>query len=74
MAKATFWTVTDVEARKCGEDVYKRQVVMYIITLLIFLTTKGAINYPNAEIENIIRNTPVSYTHLKHLLLVYITL
>lgn len=45
-------------------------VVMYIITLLIFLTTKGAINYPNAEIENIIRNTLVMiFTGLNSLII-----
>lgn len=45
-------------------------VVMYIITLLIFLTTKGAINYPNAEIENVIRNTLVMiFTGLNSLII-----
>ena len=44
-------------------------VVMYIITLLIFLTTKGAINYPNAEIENV-RNTLVMiFTGLNSLII-----
>lgn len=43
---------------------------MYIITLLIFLTTKGAITYPNAEIENIIRNTLVMiFTGLNSLII-----
>ena len=53
MAKAAYWTVTDVEARKRGEqtgldtlvDVYKRQVQFYTSNGMAEQTGKGGANY-----------------------------